>query len=40
MAETAGEGKDGNNNVNKKRCRLSPNNINDLLVFLNKNLEY
>ena len=25
--------------VNKKRCRLSENNI-DLLVFLNKNLEY
>jgi hypothetical protein len=27
------------NLVNKKRCRLSPNNI-DLLVFLNRNMEY
>lgn len=25
--------------VNKKRCRLSPQNV-DLLVFLNKNLEF
>lgn len=27
------------NLVNKKRCRLSPNNV-DLLVFLNRNIEY